>query len=39
MCKDIYKNYSYKILNILTGEIKELDLINSNLDKIFEFIK
>ena len=32
MCKDIYKNYSYKILNILTGEIKELDLINSNLD-------
>jgi hypothetical protein len=39
MCKDIYKNYSYKILNILTGEIKELDLVNSNLDKIFEFIK
>jgi hypothetical protein len=39
MCKDVYKNYSYKILNILTGEIKELDLINSNLDKIFEFIK
>jgi hypothetical protein len=39
MCKDIYKNYSYKILNILTGEIKELDLINSNLDKMFEFIK
>jgi hypothetical protein len=32
MCKDIYKNYSYKILNILTGEIKELDLTNSNLD-------
>jgi hypothetical protein len=39
MCKDIYKNYSYKILNILTGEIKELDLINSNLDKMLEFIK
>ena len=36
MCKNIYKNYSYKILNILTGEIKELDLINSNLDIIFE---
>ena len=36
MCKNIYKNYSYKILNILTGEIKELDLINSNLDIMFE---
>jgi len=36
MCKDIYKDYSYKILNILTGEIKELDLINSNLDIMFE---
>lgn len=36
MCKDIYKNYSYKILNILTGEIKELDLTNSNLDIMFE---
>jgi hypothetical protein len=35
MCKDIYKNYSYKILNILTGEIKELDLKNSNLDIMF----
>jgi hypothetical protein len=35
MCKDIYKDYSYKILNILTGEIKELDLINSNLDIMF----
>jgi hypothetical protein len=36
MCKDIYKNYSYKILNILTGEIKELDLINSNLEIMLE---
>jgi hypothetical protein len=36
MCKDIYKDYSYKILNILTGEIKELDLINSNLEIMFE---
>jgi hypothetical protein len=35
MCKNIYKNYSYKILNILTGEIKELDLKNSNLDIMF----
>jgi DNA polymerase III delta prime subunit len=39
MCKDIYKNYSYKILNILTGEIKELDIINSNLDIILENFK
>ena len=36
MCKDIYKDYSYKILNILTGEIKELDLINSNLEIMLE---
>ena len=36
MCKNIYKNYSYKILNILTGEIKELDLINSNLEIMLE---
>jgi len=36
MCKNIYKNYNYKILNILTGEIKELDLINSNLEIMFE---
>jgi hypothetical protein len=39
MCKDIYKNYSYKILNILTGEIKELDIKNSNLDIILENFK
>jgi hypothetical protein len=36
MCKNIYKDYSYKILNILTGEIKELDLINSNLEIMLE---
>jgi hypothetical protein len=36
ICKDVYKDYSYKILNILTGEIKELDLINSNLNIMYE---
>jgi hypothetical protein len=39
MCKNIYKDYSYKILNILTGEIKELDLINSNLNLMYENLK
>ena len=39
ICKNIYNNYSYKILNILTGEIKELDINNSNLDKIISIIK
>jgi hypothetical protein len=39
MCKDIYKDYSYKILNILTGEIKELDLINSDLNIMYENLK
>lgn len=36
ICKDIYKDYSYKILNILTGEIIELDLINSDLIILFK---
>jgi hypothetical protein len=38
ICKNIYKDYSYKILNILTGEIKELDLLNSNLDNMIKNI-
>ena len=39
MCKNIYKDYSYKILNILTGEIKELDLINSDLNLMYKNLK
>ena len=39
MCKNSYKDYSYKILNILTGEIKELDLINSDLNLMYENLK
>lgn len=39
MCKDIYTDYKYKILNILTGEIKELDLINSNLNLMYDYLK
>ena len=39
ICKNTYNDYSYKILNILTGEIKELDINNSNLNKIIEIIK
>jgi hypothetical protein len=38
ICKNIYKDYSYKILNILTGEIKELYLLNSNLDNMIKNI-
>ena len=38
ICKKTYSDYKYKILNVLTGEIQELDLVNSNLDNIIDIL-